>query len=295
MQLDEVANKISELIVGYPVNKTIFCQHIGKIIQKEAEKYEQYLRAEWQRAKEAGLTQFDENKDEDKWFWWTAYSQDRWKDKTVYFTIDECFDVQFYIEGKPKPDPLSYLHSMIWGSVGQVYEGLELLDYQFILLAIIHDAHNWQAGRERIYFNPLESGTLSNRLCQAASCHLGERFNSKDVQETVEIALRAVKENIATCTGQSGTLDKQTAETKQKDKRILVAIFFSLIVIFFSELFVYKIPVIWITNHPNSYGIQGGFICLIPCLIFGLLKPVWRKWCWGTGGIALLVLILSLL
>lgn len=195
MQLDEVAKEINELIVGYPANKNIFCKHIGKVIQK-AEEYGQYLRAEWQRAKEAGLTQYDENKEEGKWFWWTAWAQDNWKGKLVYFSGDEFLGVQFYIEGKPKPNPLGYLHSMIWGSVGQVYNGLELFDYQFVLLAIIHDAQSWQAGRERIYFNPLEGKILSDRLCQAVWHYLLDRFQDRDVQGIVGTALRVVKTDL---------------------------------------------------------------------------------------------------
>lgn len=213
MQLDEVANQINELIVGHPANKAKFHEHIEKII-REAEKYGQYLRSVWQKAKKAGLTHYDENKDKKKWFWWTAYSNDWSWGECVYFDNDEWLNVQFYIEGEPKLDPLAYLHSMIWGSVGQVYEGLELLDYQFVLLAIIHDAQNWQAGREKIYFNPLEKKTLSDRLCQAV-CHRLEKiqhrtFGSEDVHQTIETALRAVKAYLTST---------RQPETKQKGER----------------------------------------------------------------------------
>jgi hypothetical protein len=199
MRLDDVAEKVNELIVGYPANKNIFCEHIEKVIRK-AEEYGQYLRAEWEKAKKAGLTQYDENKDEGKWTWWTAYANDWMWGECVYFSDAECLRVQFYMEGKPKPDPLHYLSSMIWGCVGQVYEGLELLDYQFLLLAIIHDAQNWKAGRELIYFNPQNRSTLSDRLCQAVWRHLEShqnQFTFRDVQQTIETALRAVKAELA--------------------------------------------------------------------------------------------------
>lgn len=193
--LDEVSKQINEFIVGCPANKNKFCEHIEKVI-KRAEEYREYLRTEWQKAKEAKLTQYDEGKDEKKWLWWNAFSDDWEMGECVYFANDECLDVQFYIEGKPKRDPLCYLSSMIWGCVGQDYEGLELLDYQFVLLAIIHDAQNCQAGRERIYFNPLEKETLSDRLCQAVWHRLQGFHNSyefKDVQDTINTAFRAVK------------------------------------------------------------------------------------------------------
>ena len=178
--LAEIANETDKAIANNPQLKSSMIKHIEKVIQK-AEEYGQYLRTEWQKAKEAGLTQHDENKDKEKWFWWTAWGQDNWQGKLVYFADDEFLDVQFYIEGKPKPDPLGYLSSMIWGSRGQDYEGLELLDYQFVLLSIIHDAQNWQAGRKRIYFNPLEKKTLSDRLCRAVWHHLVFRRNPTGV------------------------------------------------------------------------------------------------------------------
>lgn len=207
--LDKVSKQINEFIVDYSANKNKFCKHIEKVI-REAEEYGKYLWTEWQKAKEAKSTQYDEDKDKGKWFWWTAYTNDWMTNDSVYFADDECLDVQFYIEGKPKQDPLGYLSSMIWGCVGQDYEGLELLDYQFVLLAIIHDAQNWQAGRKRIYFNPLEKGTLSDRLCQAVWHRLEGFQNSyefKDIRETVDTALRAV-------------IAELDAETKQKIKPV---------------------------------------------------------------------------
>jgi len=193
--LENVSGQINKFIVGNPANKNQFCTHIRKVIQK-AEEYGQYLRAEWQKAKQAGLTEVDKNKDKEKWFWWSAYIDDylQWSGN-VYFPGNDCMKARFYIEGKPKPDPLRYLSSMIWGCAGKDYEGLELLDYQFVLLAIIHDAQNWQAGRERIYFNPLEQETLSNRLCKAVCSHSAEHQNS-EYPNTIETALLAVKADL---------------------------------------------------------------------------------------------------
>jgi hypothetical protein len=196
--LAEVSEQINEFIVGHPVKKNKFCKHIGKVI-REAEKYGQYLQDEWQKAKEAGLTRCDEKKDKQKWFFWSAFTNDWMVGDSVYFAGGEYSGVQFYMEGKPKPDPLCYLSSMIWACVGQEYEGLERLDYQFVLLAIIHDAQNWQAGRERIYFNPTEGEGLSDRLSRAAWKRLESYktpYGFKDVRQTIETAIRAVKANL---------------------------------------------------------------------------------------------------
>lgn len=196
--LAEIANEIGVALTNNPQLKLLMIKHIEKVIQK-AEEYGQYIRTEWQKAKEAGLTQHDASKDEEDWSWWTAYSKDWTWGSGVYFTDDESLDVQFYIKGKPKPDPLSYLYSMVWGSVGENYNGLELLDYQFILLAIIHDAQNWQAGHEIIYFNSLQETTLSDRLCRTVWHHLKNKidsYNFRDVKNTIKIAQQAIKASV---------------------------------------------------------------------------------------------------
>jgi hypothetical protein len=87
-------------------------------------------------------------------------------------------------------------------------------------------------------------------------------------------------------------------ETEQGAKRIIAALLISLLIICAFILSVWLIPFTpftWLRNHPNSYGIQGSIICLIPSFIFGFFKPDWRKWCWGTAAIAFLVGLLSLL
>lgn len=200
--LADVSDKINNLVVGNESNQKQFCRHISKVIRK-AEKYGQYLRTEWKKAKEAGLTQYDEKKDGGKW--WVDHINDKvGKEGCIYFADKEFLDVHFYMKEKPKPDPLCYLSSMLWGSVGEIYEGLENLDYQFVLLAIIHDAQNWNAGRTRIYFNGLDTSTLSNRLCRALWQHLqsyDNEYHFRDTRRTIDAALFAVKANLTNTKG----------------------------------------------------------------------------------------------
>jgi len=222
--LDDVSYQINGFVVGYPANKDKFCKHIGKVM-RQAEKHGQYLRDEWQKAKEAGLTQYKDKEGKQGWFWWVARTNDWMGGESVYFDDDEHMRVQFYIEGEPKADPLSYLSNMIWVCGGQEYEGITRLDYQFVLLAIIHDAQNWQAGGELIYFNPLEKGTLSGRLCLAAgrrlykSCEPPYRLR-RDVQQIIETALLAVKADLpkepAAPSGGKVEDTKEPAEKEQK-------------------------------------------------------------------------------
>lgn len=182
-------------IVSIPANKDKLCKHITKVIQ-EAERYQKYLLSELDKAKKAGLTSHDSNIDKNKWFFWTSRSNDAFTlQGRVYF---EDY-AQFYIEGQPAQDPLNYLVSMLWGAVGQPYDGLNLQDYQAVLLACIHDAQNWQAGRERIFFDPLKPKTLADRLCCAVWNRLKEYQESiyrvqnfRPIQETIEIAIDSV-------------------------------------------------------------------------------------------------------
>jgi hypothetical protein len=91
---------------------------------------------------------------------------------------------------------------------------------------------------------------------------------------------------------------EKPAETDQKTKKIVSAFLISLLIICAFILSVWLIPFTpftWLRNHPNSYGIQGSIICLIPCLVFAIFKPGWRKWCLGVAGLAFLGVLLSLL
>ena len=202
--LSDIARQVGERILD-DTNKRLFKKHIVKVII-EAEKYRQYLHAEQKKAKAKGLTQYDENRSggvywlrgHEGWFWWTPERDlDKLPYSGVYFP--DIFDSFFYIEGDPKPDPLDYLISMVFGCVGQEYNGLECLDYQFVLLAIIHDAQSWQAGRQRIYFSKL-GDTLPDRLCRAIwnqfeSEDYQNPYNFKDVRDTISTSLSAIKTN----------------------------------------------------------------------------------------------------
>jgi hypothetical protein len=220
--LVDIWNQINAIIIGHPAKKDKFHKHIQKVI-REAENYGKYLHSQWQKAKKAGLVSYDENKKNEKeWTWWTVFSKD-FNGHCVYFNDDEFLDVYFYIKGKAKPDPLRYLSSMIWGARGQEYEGLELLDYQFTLLAIIHDAQSWQAGGEPIYFNYSlqEMGdNLKDRLCCEVWNHLAKNIDSyifRDVPRTIETAMRAVR---AELDRESESTQTENAEPDGKIKNV---------------------------------------------------------------------------
>jgi len=145
----------------------------------------------------------------------------------------------------------------------------------YIILASIHD--NILPEVERI-----DNGILQEQISYLIWNTLNEFYDSQQRRVLIEQALERVK-------------DEKSAETKQNRKTTIVAIIISFIVDLVFELLVYFIPITWFKNHPNSYGLQGSIIFLIPCLILGLFKPQYRKWCWGVGAIAFIVLLLSLM
>jgi len=131
---------------------------------------------------------------------------------------------------------------------------------------------------------------LYNQLLSSVSTEYHKR---SDGLAPMYLELDSAKRNAALLLAELEEI--KPAEPEQGAKRIIAAILISFIMILLFELFVYLGPVTWFRNHPHSYGIQGSIDCLILCLIFGIFKPGWRKWCWGTAAIAFLVGLLSLL
>ncbi|HIJ71871.1 MAG TPA: hypothetical protein HPP87_10985 [Planctomycetes bacterium] len=89
---------------------------------------------------------------------------------------------------------------------------------------------------------------------------------------------------------------EKPAETEQTNaKSTFLAVLFSFLGILAFVLWVHRIPITWLKDHPHGPGLQGSIIFLIPCLVVGYFKPKYRKWCWGAAALSLVVLILNLL
>ena len=78
-------------------------------------------------------------------------------------------------------------------------------------------------------------------------------------------------------------------------KRTAAAVALTLLLILLFEFAVHGLPWIWLRDHQNSFGLQGGADGLISFFIFGLFRPKWRKVCWRMGALSLFVTIISLL
>ena len=174
--------------------KGIFVKHIDKVMV-EAEKYRKCIQAEYHKAKKAKHTLHADQPKGDEWYWYTA-----WGKCTTYYFDGEGKEqwATFWMRGKPKLDPLDYLKSMVLGCVGQMCKTLEIIDYQFTLLSIIHDAQRWTAGQEKIYFNPQAKKTLADSFCNDLCHQLFDKNKTyiptlQDVQVTIKTALEKAK------------------------------------------------------------------------------------------------------
>lgn len=188
--LSHVAEEIDKLVVGKDEVRGRFTEHAQKVLS-EADKYGEYLQAEYNKAKKKGYTKHDERPEGKGWYWYSAYGQGT----TDHFGGEM---VTFWMRGEPKTDPLSFVHSMVLGCVGRLHENLNLLDCQYFLITCIHDAQRWVAGQERIYFDPLDKNDLKNKICQKiweTVTRDSSTLNTlQDIQTTIQTAFQAVSQ-----------------------------------------------------------------------------------------------------
>ena len=81
------------------------------------------------------------------------------------------------------------------------------------------------------------------------------------------------------------------AERKVEIYAITAAITMSLVLIGLFQSLIYLLK--WV--HPHGLGLQLAFDALLILSTFGFFHPKLRKWCWGAGAFAILLLILQLL
>ncbi len=279
--ITHVAQEVDNLIIGNDEVEKRFTTHVQKVLT-EVEKYGEYIRVEYNKAKEKGYTKHDEKPEGEDWNWYSAFNKG-----TIYHFGGEM--VTFWMKEKPKTNPMSFVNSMAVGCIGKLHENLTLLDYQYFFLTCVHDAQRWVAGQECIYFEPLDKNDLKNKICQkiweTVTRDISNSSTLADILTTIQTAFQAVSRDI-----QSDKKKPAGAEWSTK-----ATIIVSLCTVFIFLSLVYLLPINWLKNHPNSYGLQGGIIFMILSLVVGWIKPQWRKWCWGTACLAFFLLILSLL
>ncbi|UCF16443.1 MAG: hypothetical protein JSW59_03095, partial [Phycisphaerales bacterium] len=179
-------------------------KHTDKVC-KRAKKCSKFLHTEYAKAKKAGFVVHDK-KPEGDYRWFSSYSF------TTGCTAD--FDyfggqmVAFWMEG-PLIDPLDYVDSMIRGYQDVLPKRASfltrckmptLLDYQYFLLACIHDSQRRPAGQTPIFFDSSDSNDLGNRICQYVWATL-TRYDIDvaaldTIHTTIQTALAGVKSDL---------------------------------------------------------------------------------------------------
>lgn len=158
--LEWTANQVDESVVGNQQVKDVFVKHTDKVMTK-AKKYQKYIQSKYREAQKAGHTANmkitpienvkdglkvflqDKRPEGDGWIWYSN------SDTPYYFDGQRA---SFWMQGEPNLDPLDYLKRMFYNCKAQMGKVLELVDYQYASLTIIHDLQRWQAGYEEIYF-----------------------------------------------------------------------------------------------------------------------------------------------
>ena len=90
---------------------------------------------------------------------------------------------------------------------------------------------------------------------------------------------------------------KEEASARAKAERqaeifaITAAITMSLVLIGLFQSLIY--PLKWF--HPRGLGLPLAFDALFILSTVGFFHPKWRKWCWGVGAFAILIVIIQLL
>ncbi|MFC1634141.1 hypothetical protein ACFL5Z_04815 [Planctomycetota bacterium] len=207
--LRDIATQVDSLIHNKN-GKSLFQKHIDNMF-REAEEYRKYLHAEYKKASKKGFTESYDNKpkDCDCWHWYSTN-----KNTNEYFMDDNdldfsSFPVCFWMKEQPKLDPLSYAYSMARGTTDRQHQNLALLDYQYFILACIHDCQRCAAGQTTIYFDPraialvlsgLEDCDFKTTICgnvYSTIYDLADETSAQTVQVTIQRALRDVE---ADCT-----------------------------------------------------------------------------------------------
>ncbi|GAC1625095.1 MAG: hypothetical protein NVS4B7_15620 [Ktedonobacteraceae bacterium] len=81
------------------------------------------------------------------------------------------------------------------------------------------------------------------------------------------------------------------AERKAEIYAITTAITVSLFLVSLFQSVIYLLK--WSRSHGT--GLQLAFDALLILVTVGFFQPMWRKWCWGAGAFAVLLLILQLI
>ena len=296
--IHDIANKVDQLITNDNKAGSCFKRHITKLC-KMVEDYAEALQPYAKKLKRAEK-QWKQNKTTNKTLADFCLPLRGWVEigcgDNLFINIEES------VIRRPKEpvNPLLWFGFFGNANIQRPPTGKEKLMCGYVLLAIVHDCELQYSGTpiDRRIFSANYKGKWFERhkFCEDVWMYYHYEYPNPDMLHHPATAQERLSQLNRTLEYVHDDLArKKPAETKQNLKTTIVAIIISFIVDLVFELLVYFVPFTWFKNHPNSYGLQGSIIFLIPCLIVGLFKPQYRKWCWGVGAIAFIVLLLSLM
>jgi len=88
---------------------------------------------------------------------------------------------------------------------------------------------------------------------------------------------------------------RQRAERTVDRYAVVAALCVSALLCVGFEMLVYRLPLDWLKNHTNSFGLQAGICSAILSFMLGLFRPRWRKVWWVTILVTLVVALITLL
>lgn len=88
--------------------------------------------------------------------------------------------------------------------------------------------------------------------------------------------------------------DAHLAEQRAFRLSIIAGIALSVLLIAGFEFTAHLIPWGWLLQHPNSYGLQGSIDLLILFSVLGLFIQKCRKFCWGAGLFAIVLILIQI-
>lgn len=127
----------------------------------------------------------------------------------------------------------------------------------------------------------------------------GKQGSSESKQQKVQLdqtlAMEKQAREEAEKQAKQESLLRQETERKVHIYAMFAAFAVSFILIFMFEALINLIHWTWLLQNPNSYGLQITFDAAVALMIFSVFHPHWRKWCWGTGALSLIGLLIQLL
>lgn len=118
----------------------------------------------------------------------------------------------------------------------------------------------------------------------------------KEKNDTVESAKAADKsaaEALRKAEEESG--HKIEAERKAFCMSVFAGIAFGGIAVIVFLVLTHVLPWAWLVSHKHTISLQIALSATFMCALLGAFVGAWRKWCWGVGGLAFVITLLSLM